>query len=116
MFTSNTPYGTKKDPYAMDIDRVEVEEDDKEAPQTRKTYLSPQECEKRRKNGLCFKCGKKGLIKDCPNHLTVTTIKKTQTAAKPAASTNDADYQEFLEWKVFKARQAKKQSEEMDFA
>jgi hypothetical protein len=116
-FTSNAPYVTKKDPYAMDIDRAEVEdEEEEEAPRTRKTYLSPQEREKRRKNGLCFKCGKKGLIKDCPNHPTVTTVKKTQTAAKPAAKTDDADYQEFLEWKAFKARQAKKQSEEADFA
>jgi hypothetical protein len=71
--------------------------------------------EKRRKNGLCFKCGKKGLIKDCLNHPTVTTVKKIQMAAKPTTN-KDADYQEFLEWKAFKARQIKKQSEEADFA
>jgi hypothetical protein len=71
--------------------------------------------EKRRKNGLCFKCSKKGLIKDCLNHLTVIMVKKTQTAAKHTTN-KDADYQEFLEWKAFKARQVKKQSEEVNFA
>jgi hypothetical protein len=119
-FTTAPSFSKAKDLYAMDVDRMgrddEEEGDEEEAPRARKTYLSPQEREKRRKNGLCFKCGKKGLIKDCPNHPTVTTVKKTQTAAKPATKTDDADYQEFLEWKAFKARQAKKQSEEADFA
>jgi hypothetical protein len=32
-------------------------------------------------------------------------------AAKPTTN-KDTDYKEFLEWKVFKARQAKKQSKE----
>jgi len=119
-FTSTPSYSKAKDPYAMDIDRMgrddEEDADEEEAPRARKTYLSPQEWEKRCKNGLCFKCGKKGLIKDCPNHPMVTTVKKTQTAVKPTTKTDNADYQEFLEWKAFKARQAKKLSKKMDFA
>jgi hypothetical protein len=119
-FTASPSYSKTRDPYAMDIDRMgrddKEEADEEEAPHARKTYLSPQEWEKRHKNGLCFKCGKKGLIKDCPNHPTITMVKKTQTAAKPTTNSDDADYKEFLEWKAFKARQAKKQSEEADFA
>jgi hypothetical protein len=102
-----------KDPYAMDIDRTEMEEDSEGEKRTRKTYLTPQERERRRKNGLCFKCGKKGLAKDCPNHPTMTATRKV------VKETNDDDYTEFLEWKAFKARQTKKgkakESEEEDF-
>jgi hypothetical protein len=30
--------------------------------------LSADEYRKRRAGGLCFKCGKKGIARDCPNH------------------------------------------------
>ncbi|KAG1788589.1 uncharacterized protein HD556DRAFT_1245001 [Suillus plorans] len=86
---------------------MEAGEDDDGEKSTRKTYLSPQERERRKKGGLCFKCSKKGLIKDCPNHPTVTTARKTQTNSA-SSSKEDAEYQEFLEWKVFKAGQVKK--------
>lgn len=66
-------------------------------------------CDMRRKKGsLCFKCGKKGLIKDYLNHPTVTTARKTQTNSTSNSGKEDAEYQEFLEWKVFKACQVKK--------
>jgi hypothetical protein len=97
------PVFTKaKDPYAMEIDRTEMEEEDDGERKARKTYLTPQERERRCKNGLCFKCGKKGLAKDCPNHPTMTATRKV------VKESNDDDYAEFLEWKAFKARQAKK--------
>jgi len=31
-------------------------------------HLSADEYRKRRARGLCFKCGKKGLARDCPQH------------------------------------------------
>jgi len=43
--------GTGTDPNAMELDR-----------------LSTEEYRKRRAAGLCFKCGKKGLARDCPRH------------------------------------------------
>jgi hypothetical protein len=71
------PVFTKaKDPYAMEIDRTEMEEEEDSERKTRKTYLTPQERERRRKNGLCFKCGKKGLAKDCPNHPIARIIQR----------------------------------------
>ena len=42
---------TGADPNAMELDR-----------------LSADEYRKRRAGGLCFKCGKKGLARDCPQH------------------------------------------------
>ncbi|KIK38080.1 hypothetical protein CY34DRAFT_91600 [Suillus luteus UH-Slu-Lm8-n1] len=100
MLINPPTYSKAKDPYAMDIDRMEMEEDSEGEKRTRKTYLTPQERERRRKNGLCFKCGKKGLAKDCPNHPTMTAAKKVVK--------EDDDYAEFLEWKAFKTRQARK--------
>ncbi|KAG2075328.1 hypothetical protein BDR04DRAFT_1114908 [Suillus decipiens] len=104
----------------MDVDRVEVGEEDKGEKRTRKTYLTPQGQEHMCKGGLCFKCGKKGLTKDCPNHPMVMT-----NTRKVVKESSDNDYQEFLEWKAFKACQMKKKgpapkkeesSDEEDFA
>jgi len=43
--------GTGTDPNAMELDQ-----------------LSTEEYRKRRAAGLCFKCRKKGLARDCPRH------------------------------------------------
>ncbi|KIK36416.1 hypothetical protein CY34DRAFT_16397 [Suillus luteus UH-Slu-Lm8-n1] len=108
-------FSKAKDPYVMDIDHMEMEEDSEGEKRTRKMYLTPQEHKCRHKNGLCFKCGKKGLTKDCPNHPTMMTAKKV------VKESNDDNYAEFLKWKAFKARQAKKgkakkeESKEEDF-
>lgn len=112
--------GQYKDPYAMDIDRIEAGEDNDSEKSTRKTYLTPQECDGRHKSSHCFKCSKKGLAKDCHNHPAVTTARKTQTNSTSSSSKDDAKYQEFLEWKAFKARQIEKgkkkeESEDEDF-
>lgn len=92
---------------------MEIDEDNDGEKRTRKTYLTPQECECRCKNGLYFKCGKKGLTKDCPNHPMMTAAKKV------VKESQDDNYTEFLEWKAFKACQTKKskakESEEEDF-
>ena len=96
-----------KDPYTMDINRAYASDDEEPEKLVRKNYLTPQERERRKKNGLCFKCGKKGLIKDCPNHPTVST--RTTTSHKVD---QDDDYKEFLEWKAFKAHQLRKTAKE----
>jgi hypothetical protein len=80
----NQSYQKKKDPYAMDIDVVQTggEEASAEAP-VRQGQLSAGEKDRRRRLGLCFKCGNKGLSRDCPNH------PKTQ-AWKPSTKTRAA--------------------------
>ena len=45
------PHTPPGDPNAMELDR-----------------LSAEEYRRRRSTGLCFKCGKKGFARDCPNH------------------------------------------------
>jgi hypothetical protein len=61
----NQAYSKKKDPYTIDIDRVETggEEASAEAP-VRQGQLSAGEKDRRRRLGLCFKCGNKGLSCD----------------------------------------------------
>ncbi|KAG2068991.1 hypothetical protein BDR04DRAFT_1157246 [Suillus decipiens] len=98
-------YTKAKDPYTMDINRTE--EDNEGEKKMRKTYLTPQEWEHRHKGGLCFICSKKGLTKDCSNHPTVTT-----NTRKVVKESSDDDYKEFLEWKAFKVHQMKKKSPE----
>ena len=109
-------YVGKKDPYAMDIDKLDADEA-KTSTSVRKTYLSPQEREKRKKQGLCFKCGKKGLIKDCPNHPSITASVRKTTAKKD--DEDDPEMEEFYAaWKAHKARKlkaAEKKKEEEDF-
>jgi hypothetical protein len=105
-------WNKKRDPYAMDVDRMDTggEEASAETP-VRQGTLSQGERDRRRRLGLCFKCGNKGLIKDCPNH------RDSAPGFKPAAKPNreakieenkDDDWKEFLAWKEFKARAAKK--------
>jgi hypothetical protein len=77
----------RKDPYAMDIDRVETggEEASAEAP-VRQGQLSAGEKDRRRRLGLCFKCGNKGLSRDCPNHPKMQAWKpSTNTRAATTA-------------------------------
>jgi len=70
-------YSKKKDPYAMDIDRVEGEE----APaESSARQLSTGEKDRRRRLGLCFKCGNKGLSRDYPNHPKTQAWKPSTTA------------------------------------
>jgi hypothetical protein len=105
-------WNKKRDPYAMDVDRIDTrgEEAFAETP-VRQGTLSQGERDRRRRLGLCFKCGNKGLIKDCPNHCD--SAPGFKPAAKPnreakVEESKDNEWKEFLAWKEFKARAAKK--------
>ena len=106
----------KKDPYTMDIDKIDADEAET-STSVRKTYLSLQECEKRKKQGLCFKCGKKGLIKDCLNHPSITASVRKTVAKKDGE--DDPEMEEFYAaWKAHKARKlkaAEKKKDDEDF-
>ncbi|KAG2366336.1 aspartic peptidase domain-containing protein [Suillus spraguei] len=86
-----------KDPYAMDIDRAELDDEDEGEKWVKKTYLTLQEREHR--------------------------CKVMTNTRKVVKESSDDDYKEFLEWKAFKACQMKKKapkkeesSDEEDFA
>jgi len=77
-------YSKKKDPYVMDIDRVEARGE--EAPaESLARQMSAGEKDRRRCLGLCFKCGNKGLSRDCPNH-PKTQAWKPNTNARAATT------------------------------
>jgi len=60
---------TSRNEWAMDVDRIMTEEDVPVRQFQRKSnFLSQGERDRRRREGLCYKCGKKGLAKDCPTH------------------------------------------------
>jgi len=58
--------GSGTDPNAMELDR-----------------LSTEEYRKRRAAGLCFKCGKKGLARDCPRHNEVNRNMNSRPQQEP---------------------------------
>jgi len=79
----------KRDPYAMDIDKVEAEGEGATAESSAR-QLSAGEKDRRRRLGLCFKCGQKGLSRDCPNHPKAQAWKpgnKPSTSARAATTT-----------------------------
>jgi len=79
-------YQKKKDPWAMDIDKVEAEGEGATAESSAR-QLSAGEKDRRRRLGLCFKCGLKGLSRDCPNHPKAQAWKpgnKPSTSARAA--------------------------------
>jgi len=79
----------RKDPYAMDIDRVDAEGEGALAESSAR-QLSAGEKDRRRRLSLCFKCGLKGLSRDCPNHPKAQAWKpgnKPSTSARAATTT-----------------------------
>jgi len=77
-------YQKKKDPWAMDIDKVDTEGEGASAESSAR-QLSAGEKDRHRRLGLCFKCGLKGLSWDCPNHLKAQAWKpgnKPSTSAR----------------------------------
>jgi hypothetical protein len=80
----HSSYPKKKDPYAMDIDKVEAEGEEAHAESSAR-QMSAGEKDRRRRLGLCFKCGNKGLSRDCPNH-PKTQAWKPSTSARAATT------------------------------
>jgi len=79
----------RRDPYAMDIDKVDAEGEEATAESSAR-QLSAGEKDRRRRLGLCFKCGQKGLSRDCPNHPKAQAWKpgsKPSTSARAATTT-----------------------------
>jgi hypothetical protein len=63
--TGSHQSSSNKDPYAMDVDAIDLEE---EETNIRFTKLSPNQMEEYKSQGKCFNCSQKGhMSRNCPN-------------------------------------------------
>ena len=109
--SNGSNYKSYKDPFAMDVDRVETRQNKKKEEPTIANMPEPKKAELLRK-GACFKCEQTGhLAKDCPQ-------RNASTSSKPSKPWWRDDFREKKEppkQKKYNLASAKKLIREMNW-